>query len=107
MRVGSWFAFERSFGYAVGDLGQQRLISGVTAPQGKALDAFTVKMNFATDQSVRPQWVDRDTVAEHVDMALLIGTTQVDQASGQGCIEIEPPAPGKGRRGGACSIRKA
>jgi hypothetical protein len=89
------------------DLSQQGLISGIAAPQGEALDAFTIEMNLATDQPVRPQWIDRDTVAEQVDMALLIGTTQVDQASSQRCIEIEPPAPGNGRRGGACSIRAA
>jgi hypothetical protein len=78
------------------DLPQQGLISRITTAQREALNAFVIKLDFAADQAVRPQWINRNSMAEQADMAVIVGAPEIDQAASQRDIKVQLPFGWKG-----------
>ena len=74
--------------------GQQRLISGRTAPQCKAADAMMIEIDFTAHQAMKPVGAHGKALAEQMHLAGFVSAANEDHESAQRCVQIEPEVLG-------------
>ena len=80
----------------------------VSTAQSEHSDARMIQEDFAADESMRPQAIDRPGAAEELHPALFVGAAEVDHTAGGWALEVQIPVLRKRSFGaGACSIRAA
>ena len=63
------------------DLVEQGLDIGLEAPQGKEVDGLGIQIDLTADQAMSPGRLNVEAMAQKTDLALFVGTADVDYAS--------------------------
>lgn len=53
----------------------------IASTKSMEMDLIVIQINFSTHQPVRPKAVHLETISQDTDAALIIGATQVDDAT--------------------------
>lgn len=82
---------------------QERLHLGLGPTKAEAVDELGMKVEFAADQSMRPQRVDGEAIAEHAGAALIVGAADED-SDGRGGPAETLWRPGEAQGSGLLAI---
>src|SRR3990170_1604474 len=86
------------------DFCEERLIVGFSSSQGVEADAVELKIDFGADQAVWPVPLHGERVSQQRDLSLVVASSQVDDGSAGGFLEVKSPAVGKGPAFGSCVL---
>jgi hypothetical protein len=75
----------------VRDLGDQGLELGLPAAEGVEANGVGVKVDFAADEAMRPEWVDREGTTKQTDLTMIVGTPKEDDLAGGMSLKVLPP----------------
>jgi len=78
-------------GEGIGHLVEERLMAWVSTAQSEHSDARMIQEDFAADESMRPQAIDRPGAAEELHPALFVGAAEVDHTAGGWALEVQIP----------------
>src|SRR3990172_1238946 len=85
-----------SSGKRVFDFFQERLGGWIASSQGTEADGFPIQVDHGTNQTVQPIPIDGKGMSEHVDTALVVGTSQIDDRSRGMFLQVKTPTFWKG-----------
>jgi hypothetical protein len=78
-------------GEGIGHLVEERLMVWVSTAQSEHSDARMIQEDFAADESMGPQAIDRPGAAEELHPALFVGAAEVDHTAGGWALEVQIP----------------
>lgn len=90
-----------SEGQRVRKISKQRLGVGLPSAQGIETQGSLIEIDLTADQAVRPPAIDQEGVTQQVDLSLLAGAPQKDNAAAGMRLKIEVPPFGKESAGGS------